>query len=45
MGKTSVYKWFSHFQKGEMSIDDKHRSGRPSFENERNVEKVPAIVL
>ncbi|PNF15130.1 hypothetical protein B7P43_G15579 [Cryptotermes secundus] len=30
MGKTQVSEWFSHFKNGEMSIDDKPRSGRPS---------------
>ncbi|PNF25395.1 hypothetical protein B7P43_G09782 [Cryptotermes secundus] len=30
MGKTQVFEWFSRFKNGEMSIDDKPRSGRPS---------------
>ncbi|VVC26506.1 Hypothetical protein CINCED_3A009587 [Cinara cedri] len=29
-GKTQVFKWFSRFKSGEMSIDDQARSGRPS---------------
>ncbi|PNF24073.1 hypothetical protein B7P43_G07891 [Cryptotermes secundus] len=33
MGKTQVFEWFSRFKNGEMSIDDKSRSGRPSTAN------------
>ncbi|KAJ8936758.1 hypothetical protein NQ318_023195 [Aromia moschata] len=29
-GKTQVYKWFARFKNGDISIDDKPRSGRPS---------------
>lgn len=36
---------FSRFQKGEMWIDDKFRSGRPTSRTDENVEKVRAIVL
>lgn len=28
-GKTQMFEWFSHFKKGEMSIDNQPRSGRP----------------
>ena len=46
MGKTQVYQWFSRFKEGEMSIDDKPHSGRPSTSRiDENVEKVYAIVL
>lgn len=46
MGKTQVYQWFSRFKEGEMSLDDKPRSGRPSTSRiDENVEKVHAIVL
>ena len=46
MGKTQVYQWFSRFKEGEMSLDDKPRSGRPSTSRiDKNVEKVHAIVL
>ena len=45
MGKTQVYQWFSHFKEGEMSIDDKPRSGSPSTSRiDENVEKVHGIV-
>lgn len=30
LGKTQVYKWFSHFKSGEITIDDKPNSSRPS---------------
>ena len=30
MPRIHVYEWFSRFKKGQMSIDDKPRSGRPS---------------
>ncbi|KAJ8948323.1 hypothetical protein NQ318_019307 [Aromia moschata] len=41
MGKTQVYEWFARFKKGDMPIDDKPRSGRPSTaRNDENVEKL-----
>ena len=30
MGKTQVYEWFARFKYGDMSIDNKPHSGRPS---------------
>ena len=46
MGKTQVYQRFSRFKEGEMSIDDKPRSGRLSTSRiDENVEEVHAIVL
>ncbi|PNF41442.1 hypothetical protein B7P43_G13789 [Cryptotermes secundus] len=45
MGKTQVFEWFSHFKNGEMSIDDKPRSGRPSTaRTHENVEKIREII-
>ncbi|PNF20484.1 hypothetical protein B7P43_G06264 [Cryptotermes secundus] len=45
MGKTQVFEWFSRFKNGEMSIDDKPRSGRPSTaRTHENVEKVREII-
>ena len=36
-----MYKWYSHFKGGEMSCEDKSRSGRPSTcQNYENLEKV-----
>ncbi|PNF43545.1 hypothetical protein B7P43_G03938 [Cryptotermes secundus] len=45
MGKTQVFEWFSRFKNGEMSIDDKPRSGRPSIaRTHENVEKIGEII-
>ncbi|PNF37861.1 hypothetical protein B7P43_G07424 [Cryptotermes secundus] len=45
MGKTQVFEWFSRFKNGEMSIDDKPRSGRPSTaRTHENVEKIREII-
>lgn len=46
MGKTQVYEWFARFKNGDMSIDDKPRSGRPSTARiDENVEKIRELVL
>ncbi|PNF33206.1 hypothetical protein B7P43_G11690, partial [Cryptotermes secundus] len=45
MGKTPVFEWFSLLKNGEMSIDDKPRSGRPSTgRRHENVEKIREII-
>lgn len=45
MGKTQVYEWFSRFKNGDMSIDDKTRSGRPSTARiDENVERIRELV-
>ncbi|PNF19357.1 hypothetical protein B7P43_G06720 [Cryptotermes secundus] len=45
MGKTQVFEWFSRFKNGEISIDDKPRSGRPSTaRTHENVEKIREIM-
>ena len=45
LSKTRVYEWFSSFKEGEMSIDDKPRSGRPSTaKTEDNVQKINSLV-
>ncbi|PNF16923.1 hypothetical protein B7P43_G04205 [Cryptotermes secundus] len=45
MGKTQMFEWFSRFKNGEMSIDDKPRSGRPSTaRTHENVEKIREII-
>ncbi|PNF22875.1 hypothetical protein B7P43_G14965 [Cryptotermes secundus] len=45
MGKTQVSEWFSRFKNGEMSTDDKPRSGRPSTaRTHENVEKIREII-
>jgi len=41
LSRTQVFEWFSHFKRGEMSIEDQARSGRPSTSrNDENVEKI-----
>ncbi|KAJ8729025.1 hypothetical protein PYW07_006721 [Mythimna separata] len=46
IGKTQVFEWFSRFKNGEMSIDDKPRSGRPATaRTDENVKKIREIIL
>jgi hypothetical protein len=46
MGKTQVYKWFARLENGNMSIDDKPRSGCPSTAQiDENVEKIWELVF
>lgn len=46
MGKSQVYEWFARFKCGDMSSDDKPRSGRPSTaRNDENVEKIRELLL
>ncbi|XP_054282527.1 protein GVQW3-like [Macrosteles quadrilineatus] len=46
MGKTQVYEWFSRYINGDMSIQDKPRSGRPSTSRtDENLVKVKEFVL
>ena len=45
LSKTRVYKWFSRFKKGEMSIEDQPRSGRPATSrSDENVDKINALI-
>ena len=46
MGKTQVYEWFARFKNGDMSIDDKPCSGRPSTARiGENIEKFLGLLL
>jgi len=46
LSKTCVYEWFQRFRSGEMSIEDQHRSGRPSMSRiDENVKKIHTLVL
>lgn len=46
MGKARVFEWFSRFKSGEISVDDRARSGRPSTaRTDKNVEKLHEIIL
>jgi predicted transcriptional regulator len=45
MGRTQAFEWFSRFKRGETSVEDSERSGRPSTcRTEKNVENVRKIV-
>jgi len=40
LSRTRVFEWFSRFKKGDLSIEDQPRSGRPSSSrNEENIAK------
>jgi transposase len=46
MGKAQTFEWFSRFKRGETSVEDSERSGRPSTgRTEENVENVRKIVI
>jgi hypothetical protein len=39
MGRTQTFEWFSQFKRGETSVEDSERSGRPSVgRTDENVE-------
>uniref|UniRef100_A0A1B6CBZ2 Mos1 transposase HTH domain-containing protein n=1 Tax=Clastoptera arizonana TaxID=38151 RepID=A0A1B6CBZ2_9HEMI len=45
LGKTQVYEWFFRFKNGDMSVEDKPRSGRPSTaRTDDNVDKIRDLV-
>lgn len=45
-GKSTVEKWFAKFKRGEMSIEDDGRSGRPKEAvTEENIKKIHKIIL
>ena len=45
-GKSTVEKWFAKFKRGEMSIEDDARSGRPKEAvTDENIKKVHKIIL
>jgi [histone H3]-lysine36 N-dimethyltransferase SETMAR len=45
MGRTQVFEWFSRFKKGNMSLEDETRSGRPLIaRNAANIEMVNQII-
>nr|CAI5830179.1 unnamed protein product [Callosobruchus analis] len=45
LSKTRVYEWFSRFKNKEMSIEDQHRSRRPSTSrSDENVKKINVLV-
>lgn len=45
-GKSTVEKWFAKFKRGEMSIEDDARSGRPKEAvTDENIKKIHKIIL
>ena len=41
MSRTQVYEWYHRFKRGQMSVDDEPRAGRPSTSHtNENVEKI-----
>ena len=46
LGKTQVYKWFSRFRNGELSLADQPRSGRPSTSRtDENITRIRELIL
>jgi transposase len=46
LGKTQVYKWFSRFRNGELSLADQLRSGRPSTSpTDKNIARIRELML
>jgi transposase len=45
-GKSTIEKWFGKFQRGEMSIEEDPRSGRPKEAvTDENIKKVLKMIL
>jgi len=41
LSRTQVFEWFARFKRGEMSVEDRLHSGRPSTSRtDENVEKI-----
>ena len=41
-----VYKWFSRFKRGDMSLEDQPRSGRPSTSRtDENIQKIRDAIM
>lgn len=46
LGRTQVFEWYGRFKRGEMSIDDLPRSGRPTTSRtQENIRQVEAVIL
>ena len=46
LGKTQVYKWFSRFRNGELSLADQPRSGRPlTSRTDENIARICELIL
>ena len=46
LSQTRVYEWFSRFKRGDMSLEDQPRSGRPSTSRtEENIKKICDAIM
>jgi len=46
LSQARVYKWFSRFKRGDMSLEDQPRSGRPSTSRtEENIQKIRDAIM
>ena len=44
--QASVYEWFARFKRGDMSLEDQPRSGRPSTcRTDENIQKVRDVIM
>jgi len=46
LSQTRVYEWFSRFKRGDMSLEDQPRSGRPSTSRtDENIKKIRDVIM
>ena len=46
LGQVRAYKWFSWFKRGDMSLKDQPRSGRPSTSRtDENIKKIRDVIM
>jgi len=46
LSQASVYEWFSRFKRGDMSLEDQPRSGRPSTRRtDENIKKIRDAIM
>ena len=46
LSQARVYKWFSRFKRGDMSLEDLQRSGRPSTcRTDENIKKIRDVIM
>jgi transposase len=46
LSQARVYKWFSRFKRGDMSLEDQPRSGRSSTNRtDENIQKIHDVIM
>ena len=46
LSQARVYKWFTQFKRGDMSLEDQPRSGRPSTSRtDENIKKIRDVIM